>query len=123
MTAMVHRAHLTDAQVGTFRGADAILLAVGGELDARTASRFVLAGLQALAGRERTTLAVDMGRVSFISAAGIGALIAIRNHAALDGNVVVVTEPSRCVLRLLELAALTGAFGVRVPNGRADRTG
>jgi anti-anti-sigma factor len=122
MTIMEHGARMTDVHVGTLREADPVLLAVGGELDARTAPRFALAGWQALAGRERTTLAIDMGQVTFISADGIGALIAIRNHAVLDGNVVVVSEPSRCVLRLLELTALARTFGVTLPNGPADRT-
>jgi anti-sigma B factor antagonist len=92
-------------------GADGtVQLSVIGELDTATAGRFMLAGRKALSGRRHTTLEIDMSRVTFIDAAGVGALVAIRNHARPNDNVVAVTEASRCVLRILDLSALTTAF-------------
>jgi anti-sigma B factor antagonist len=93
----------------------AVALAVGGELDIATTGQFVLAAQHALAGCWHTTLAIDMSRVTFIDAAGIGALVAIRNHARRDHNVIVVSAPSPCVMRMLTLTALADIFGPPSP--------
>jgi anti-sigma B factor antagonist len=94
-----------------------VRLAVHDELDTTTAARFTAAGRQALTGRRGTTLALDLRHVTFIDAAGIGALVTIRNHAVRADNVVVVTQPSRCVLRLLEVTGLAATFVAGHPIG------
>jgi anti-sigma B factor antagonist len=104
-----------DTRTETVKLEHAIALAVGGELDIATAGRFTLAAQHALTGCRHTTLAIDMSQVTFIDAAGIGALVAIRNHARRDHNVIVVTAPSRCVTRLLTLTALADIFGPPSP--------
>jgi anti-anti-sigma factor len=119
MITMTHRTRTTDAH-RTSAGDRAVRLVVAGELDLTTAERLSLDGQRALTGCTRTTLTIDMSQVTFIDAAAIGALVTMRQHAALDGNAVVVTEPSRCVVRLLELTALAGSFGVGSPIEGAD---
>jgi anti-anti-sigma factor len=57
-----------------------------------------------------------MSQVTFIDAAGIGALVAIRNEARREDKVVVVTAPSRCVTRLLTLTALADVVDQPVPT-------
>jgi anti-sigma B factor antagonist len=117
MTAVGNQARIAGIQVKTLGSDDAVRLAVRGELDVATAGPFALAGQEALTGRSQTTLAIDMGQVTFIDAAGVGALVAIRDHAQLNDNVVVVTEPSRCVARLLDLTALAAIFVSNRPSG------
>jgi anti-anti-sigma factor len=85
--------------------APAVQLAVTGELDLGTAGRLRLVARAALSGRTGTTLSIDMAQVTFIDAAGVGALIAISNDAQAGGNIIAITRPSRCVVRILELTA------------------
>jgi anti-sigma B factor antagonist len=87
-----------------------VQLTVTGELDIATVERFMFAGREALSGRHHTTLAINLAQVTFIDAAGVGALVTIRNHARRNDNQVTVTEPARCVLRILDLTALTTTF-------------
>jgi len=90
---------------------DAIVsLSVGGELDMSTATEFELKGRRAICGEPADVLLLDMSGVSFIDAAGVGALIAIRNCADRAGRRVIVVNPSRCVRRILELTRLTETF-------------
>jgi anti-sigma B factor antagonist len=110
MTVMKDQPRMFDIRAEAIAHADRLQLAVGGALDLATAARFVLAGQEVLTGHIQTTLTIDMSGVTFIDAAGIGALIAIRNHARLNDNLIAVTEASPCVLRLLNLTALTASF-------------
>jgi anti-sigma B factor antagonist len=87
-----------------------VRLIATGELDTVTSVRFMVAGREALSGRHHTTLEIDMSQVTFIDAAGVGALVAIRNHSRSNDNSVAVTEASRWVLRILGLTGLTGTF-------------
>lgn len=107
MTVLGHRALTTELQDATSGGDHVVRLAVRGELDTATAAQFALAGQEAVVGPSRRTLAIDMGRVTFIDAAGLGALAKLRNLAGRSGNAVVVIEPSACVVRLLELTEMT----------------
>jgi anti-sigma B factor antagonist len=105
----------SDTRTETVEPIQTVALTVGGELDIATTGQFVLAVQHALGDCRHTTLAIDMSQVTFIDAAGIGALVAIRNHARRDHNVIVVTAPSRCVTRLLTLTALADIFGQPSP--------
>jgi anti-sigma B factor antagonist len=110
MTVMQDQRADSDTRIETMGSDYTVQLTVSGELDTASAGRFMLAGREALSGRRHTTLEIDMSQVTFIDAAGVGALVAIRNHARPNDNFVAVTEPSRCVLRILGLTALTTTF-------------
>jgi anti-sigma B factor antagonist len=94
-----------------------VKLAVCGEIDMATAPSFAIDADYALDHRTDTTLALNLSRVTFIDAAGISALVAIRNRAHLDDNRLVIIQPARCVLRVLDLTRLADAFTV----GRSNR--
>jgi anti-sigma B factor antagonist len=86
-------------------------LTVRGEVDLSNADELKTAGVHALSSWGVVTLLVDMACVTFICAAGVGALVSIRNISRQHGQVVSVVEPARCVRRILELTALTDVFG------------
>jgi anti-sigma B factor antagonist len=110
MTVMEDQAEMADIRAKTAGDDRRVRLAVRGELDLAAAARVVLAGQKVLTGHIGKTLTIDMSGVTFIDAAGIGALIAIRNHARLNDNLIALTEASPCVLRILNLTGLTAAF-------------
>jgi anti-sigma B factor antagonist len=110
MTVMEHQAQMTGVQPETTAHTKHLQLAVTGDLDLVTARGLAQAGREVLIGHSQSMLSIDMSEVTFIDAAGVGALVSIRNNARLNDNVVAVTEPSRCVLRILDLTALTAVF-------------
>jgi anti-anti-sigma factor len=86
-----------------------IVLRVAGELDLATADDFRASGIRAV-GTGRCTVHLDLSAVTFMDAAGVGALVAIGNHAdALDGRVV-LRRPSGAVRRILDLTGLRERF-------------
>ena len=85
-------------------------ISITGEVDYASADLLTAAGEDALSADGTGTLEISLAAVTFMSAAGIGALVAINNTARQHGQKVFVSDASRCVARLLELTALTEAF-------------
>ena len=86
------------------------LLVVAGELDLAYADRLATAGVACLTTPGPPVL-VDCMDLTFIDAAGLGALIRIRNAASKQGVSMEIIELSPPVRRLLALTKLTGCFG------------
>jgi hypothetical protein len=66
-----------------------------------TADDLTAAGEHALTRYGVSTLVVNMAAVTFMSAAGIGALVSINNNAHRQGQVVIVVEASRYVFPVI----------------------
>jgi anti-sigma B factor antagonist len=107
---MDNRCPASDPRVGRSERNQVVALAVQGELDVASVASFISAARKALAGLRRTALAISMSEVNFIDAAGIGALVTIRNEAGLADNDVAVIQPSPCVSRVLALTGLSATF-------------
>jgi anti-anti-sigma factor len=90
------------------------LLRVGGEVDLATAPALHAAAERALAERPGR-VHLDLGEVSFLDCAGLGALIAIRNAALLAGAGIPVITASRPVRRLMAVAGVSQLFDLGVP--------
>jgi anti-anti-sigma factor len=84
----------------------AVLLAVSGELDVATTAQFRASvdGLDDPASPSHVT--VDLSRLDFIDAAGIGALLSLRNAIDEVGGSIRVRSAKPHVRRVLELAGV-----------------
>lgn len=91
--------------------AGGVVISLAGELDCAGAGA-VRALLLAALG-EWHAVTVDLSRVTFVDARGLGALVAVRSQAAAEeGCTLEVRRPHRCVRRLLELTQLEHAFRI-----------
>jgi anti-sigma B factor antagonist len=81
------------------------VVSVRGEVDIATApmlDRVLHALLE-----EHQRVVLDLSGVSFIDSTGIGVLVAAAQAADADGGGFAIREPSRMVLRVLELAGVS----------------
>jgi len=101
------------------RDGDAVL-ALAGEVDVAVADMIFERGSASLLGPDRSSLVIDMSRVTFMDAAGLGGLIRLRNLAGDVGATLTIRRPSRAARRLFELTRLTASFAVS-PLGTASR--
>ena len=103
--------------VETFRiravpGEDSCTLVLSGEADLEVAPDILELGMTGLGEASMTTLIVDLGEVTFIDSTTIGALIRLHNVADQQGKRLALDNVSRRVSQVLELAGLTGFFGI-----------
>ena len=71
--------------------------------------------------RHGARLALDLGGVTFIDCAGIGALLATRRRAELDGGSVRIVRVSPRVRRILALANVQQVLKSALPHSRSRR--
>ena len=93
--------------------ADCLVLRVGGELDIATAP--VLAAAAAAALDAAPHVRLDLGGITFVDAAGLGALVTGRRYAAERGAVLEFAAAAEPVLRLFALTGLAEALPATVP--------
>jgi len=88
------------------RMGESVLLAISGELDVATTGRFraSVEGLDEVDAPSHIT--VDLSRLDFIDAAGVAALVSLRNAVDNVGGSIRVRSPKPHVRRVLELAAV-----------------
>lgn len=94
--------------------ANGVVIRLAGEIDCTAA-----VGTRELLNRAVAawpSVTVDLSRVTFIDARGLGALMAVRRSAAARGTYLVLHRPHRAVQRLLELAQLETAFEIVAPQ-------
>jgi anti-anti-sigma factor len=102
---------LAQLHVATSRPSPATArVAVIGELDLATAPELRERLLGVLHDYNPDLLEVDLGGVTFLSCAGIGALVGVRNAAVQAGRQMRVTHPQPFVRRILELTGLLGVL-------------
>jgi anti-sigma B factor antagonist len=85
-------------------------MAVTGEVDMACADDLVAIGTVGAAGSGTDTLAINVGQLDFIDAAGLGALVRIRNVALESDKRVLLQETPERIQRLLHITGLDGAF-------------
>jgi anti-sigma B factor antagonist len=106
-----------------------VVVEVVGEVDTFTAPLLHLC-LQSQAAQSRVReLVVDMGGVTFLSAAGISVLVQAHRRCRMRGGRLVLRGSRRAVLRCMKLTGLTDIVTLRPAafpgsrSGRVDRTG
>lgn len=86
---------------------EAIVITLTGDVDSATAPRLRQVVLDALAIPDTGPVVIDMTEVSFLSSAGLGALIEAHHEAHQQGDPLrVVVDHARPVLRPLQLSGL-----------------
>lgn len=95
------------------------VIEASGEVDLGTADLLVRCGARALE-ENPGPLVLDLAQITFFSAAGLRALLELRDAA---GERLLLRAPSRSVLFVLELTALTDRFTVLEEEPERDRDG
>lgn len=85
------------------------VLAVTGAIDLQTRVKLLDAGHQALTSSP-SRLVLDLDKVTFIDSTGIGALVELGHDASDGGGGLVLRDPSRRVMRILEISGLADAW-------------
>jgi anti-anti-sigma factor len=83
---------------------------VGGEVDANTAPALAEALATQRPDMAGERLVVDLSDIGFMDSSGLAALLDARGRLAASGGVLILRQPSRCVVRLLEITHLRRAF-------------
>ena len=112
----VHPESTFSAELHT-RGQHAVL-DVHGEIDGSTIESLQTAALQAMADHD--SLVLRMCNVTFIDSAGLRSLIVLKRSSDRDAKALVLEQPSRVVVRLLELTALDAHFTISNDESMGD---
>ncbi len=93
----------------TQRDDDPSILVVAGELDTHTAPQLDEHLERVEAG---THLVLDLAATSFVSSAGLSAMLKAQRRLRADGGSLVIRSPSPSVTRLIELSGLGELLGL-----------
>jgi anti-sigma B factor antagonist len=108
------------AEQATFRRCDREglrTLTVNGEIDLVTAARFE-AELEAVISEAHSPADVDLSGVTFIDSSGLHALLRAREHVAGTEVRLVLVNPSKACLKVLEVTDTTQLFEIAARNGQ-----
>lgn len=97
-------------EVTTSRTGGSVRLRPVGELDIATAGRLVDALSAVSLGDPPDAVRLDLGQVTFLDAAGLGALVRVRALLAERAATLVLTDVPPRIRVLLELTGLADAF-------------
>jgi anti-sigma B factor antagonist len=95
--------------------ASTAVLAISGDLDVVSSSRYSSQAHQLLAADGIIRLTLDLEEVAFIDSSGIGLLVEIRSECVRRGVDLVLIKVPRRTSALLGLSGLTGAFQIGDP--------
>lgn len=98
---------------------DRVTLRLSGEIDMQTAPLFREAALCATR-QFSTALHLDMAEVAFMDSTGVGVLVEARRRIDLEGGRLTVVNPSRQVLRVLEVTGIDRLFEIERTPRPAD---
>jgi anti-anti-sigma factor len=90
-----------------------VRVCVAGELDLSTSAALDRELDDLIADGARTSIVLDLGKVSFLDSTGLRSLWTARQHALSTGGMLVLDEPSEPVLRVLRTTRLDKVFHVR----------
>ncbi|MCP3787065.1 STAS domain-containing protein [Micromonospora sp. A3M-1-15] len=92
------------------REGPAVVVLVGGPLDLATVGRLVALVDRLMGGGPAPVLVLDLSGVTFFCAAGVNALLTVRRRVASAGCTLVVREPSRITVKVLDIVGLKDEF-------------
>ncbi|SCG72433.1 STAS domain-containing protein [Micromonospora coxensis] len=92
------------------RDGPATVVTVRGPLDMDTVDSLVDLVDGVMSGLPPPVLVLDLSGVDFFCAAGVTALLTVRRRVASDGSALVVREPSRITVAVLDMVGLRHEF-------------
>ena len=95
-------------------------LDVHGEIDGSSIESLQTTALRALADHESLVLRLD--DVTFIDSAGLRSLIILKRSSDRDAKPLTLEQPSRVVVRLLELTALDRHFTITTETSSGEES-
>ena len=98
-----------DLRMRTVRRESVAIVELGGELELHNASA-LREELSALCAVERPSVIVDLSQLSFMDSTGIGVLVQGFKAARAHSGALALVCPSQRLMRLFEIAGLTGAL-------------
>ncbi|MPZ16087.1 MAG: anti-sigma factor antagonist [Chloroflexi bacterium] len=101
---------LVPNEIWTVRAGSAAILVVRGELDAASADETLGEVMRAMGETSHQRILIDLADVTFMDAAGLGALIRARTIANVLRIPLAIVAPSEAVRRLLRLSETDGHF-------------
>ena len=96
--------------------AEVVGVTMAGDVDACAAERLRAAIAAAVDRHRPRAVVVDCSGVSFLDAAGVGALVRAHEHAAVRLVELRLVNPSRTVTRVLTVAGVAGVLGLDLPG-------
>jgi anti-sigma B factor antagonist len=100
----------------------AVVVSVRGDLDLASSPtlRRIVSAVSASHGRDReqANIVIDLSRVTFLDASGVGALVSAAQSAQRDGHALSLRDPSPCCVRVLEITRLLSAFRIEAGPAR-----
>lgn len=93
-------------------GAVAVVVQVRGAVEMASAGLLLDAVDTVLASQPPQVLVLDLSGVTFFSAAGITALLAVRQHVAAAGRTLVLRRPSRITSVVIDIVDLRDEFTI-----------
>ncbi len=90
---------------------DAVVISPQGDLDRETAESFQVLSDELL-GEGRQYFVVDLGEVSFVDSAGLGALVRLYKRVRIGEGDVRLARVSARVMQILDLTRLTRVFDI-----------
>jgi anti-anti-sigma factor len=102
----------TDFGVQCRRDDAGVVVELRGELDVSTAPELRSHLASVLDDHGSSTIVIDLHDLTFIDAAGLGALVHARNHLRSRGGEIRITEPRPIVRKVLDVTGLRDAFPI-----------
>jgi anti-sigma B factor antagonist len=99
-------------------GNDAVIMRLIGEIDMVTAPTVRDAAMSAI-HRHSPYLHIDLSGVTFMDSTGLEVLLATRRRAEAAGGCLYLEDPSRRVIRVLEVTGVDRLFDIRPAVGGA----
>lgn len=100
---------MTALKMSVLEDDTAVTVAVAGELDIAGRS-LLIAGLRAVLGDDPGHLVIDVRGLTFVDAAGLGALVAVRLRADRQATVLHLAGVPPHMLRVMDLTRTRGHF-------------
>lgn len=97
--------------------ADYVLIGISGFLDAHTVTNFEIK-MDELVNSGKNKIVIDMENLSYISSAGIGAMMGLTQRLRKASGDLILLNPSEKVFKILDLLGFTKIFRIATDKSK-----